>query len=97
MAGAGDDGVVFGGNAAAAGFAGPNAGRSFLGFAGDGEDDAGGMVTGGGSGETIGPGPVQKRRRRKEQVDEDDSSDLSDESDEEGEGQRYVCLFWSAP
>lgn len=50
------------------------------------EEDEGGMVTGGGSTETIGPGPMPKRRRRKEHVEEDDSSDLSDESDEDGDG-----------
>ncbi|KAI9702479.1 MAG: hypothetical protein M1836_000959 [Candelina mexicana] len=53
---------------------------------GFGEDeDEGGMVTGGGSHDTVGPGPVAKRRRRREQHEEEDSSDLSDESDEEAE------------
>ena len=57
------------------------------------EDEEGGMVTGGGSTETMGPGPILKRRRRREQHEEDDSSDLSDESDEDDEGaQRSVTL-----
>lgn len=47
------------------------------------------MVTGGGSGDTVGPGDIKsKRRRRKELLEEDDSSDLSDESDDEGDGTR---------
>ena len=50
------------------------------------DDEEGGMVTGRGSTETVGPAPVVKKRRRKEQHEEDDSSDLSDESDEETEG-----------
>ncbi|MCJ1234575.1 hypothetical protein MMC14_002536 [Varicellaria rhodocarpa] len=50
------------------------------------DDEEGGMVTGKGSNDTIGPGPVTKRRRRREQHEEDDSSDLSDESDEDTEG-----------
>ncbi|MCJ1478179.1 hypothetical protein MMC13_006855 [Lambiella insularis] len=50
------------------------------------DDEEGGMVTGRGSCETVGPGPVLKRRRRREQQEEDDSSDLSDESDEDAEG-----------
>jgi len=50
------------------------------------EDEEGGMVTGQGSNDTVGPGPTVKRRRRREQHDEDDSSDLSDESDEDTEG-----------
>lgn len=49
------------------------------------EVELGGMVTGGGAGDTVGPGIATKRRRRREQMEEDDSSDLSDESDEEGE------------
>ncbi|KAI9815512.1 MAG: hypothetical protein M1827_002646 [Pycnora praestabilis] len=57
--------------------------------AGFGDDDEeGGMITGGASNDTIGPGPIAKRRRRREQLEEDDSSDLSDESDEESEAQR---------
>ena len=57
------------------------------------DDEEGGMVTGKGSNDTIGPGPVTKRRRRREQHEEDDSSDLSDESDEDTEGtQRCVDL-----
>ena len=47
------------------------------------EEEEGGMVTGRGSTETVGPGPNLRRRRRREQHDADDSSDLSDESDDE--------------
>ncbi|MCJ1316728.1 hypothetical protein MMC15_002049 [Xylographa vitiligo] len=50
------------------------------------DDEEGGMVTGRNSSETVGPGPIIKRRRRREQQEEDDSSDLSDESDEDTEG-----------
>ncbi|KAH7313355.1 stress-activated map kinase interacting protein 1-domain-containing protein [Stachybotrys elegans] len=50
----------------------------------DGEED-GGMLTGGGGADTVGPGMATKRRRRREQMEEDDSSDLSDESDEESD------------
>jgi len=52
------------------------------------DEEEGGMVTGGGvgSGDTVGPVLISRRRRRKEQLEEDDSSDLSDESDEELEG-----------
>ncbi|MCJ1245987.1 hypothetical protein MMC30_003191 [Trapelia coarctata] len=50
------------------------------------EDEEGGMVTGRGSTDTVGPGPTTKRRRRREQHEEDDSSDLSDESEEDTEG-----------
>lgn len=50
------------------------------------EDEEGGMVTGRGSTETVGPGITTKRRRRREQHEEDDSSDLSDESEEDTEG-----------
>jgi hypothetical protein len=49
------------------------------------EVEEGGMVTGGGAGDTVGPGIATKRRRRREQMEEEDSSDLSDDSDEEGE------------
>lgn len=52
------------------------------------EEDEGGMVTGRGSTDTVGPGPNVKRRRLREQHDEDDSSDLSDESDEDADGSR---------
>ena len=50
------------------------------------------MVTGAGaSGDTVGPAPNIKRRRRKEQLEEDDSSDLSDESEDGAENtQRLV-------
>jgi hypothetical protein len=51
----------------------------------DEEVEEGGMVTGGGAGDTIGPAIATKRRRRREQMEEEDSSDLSDESDEEGD------------
>ncbi|KAI4093487.1 MAG: hypothetical protein LQ344_002900 [Seirophora lacunosa] len=47
------------------------------------EDEEGGMVTGHGSTDTVGPGPNIRRRRRREQHEEEDSSDLSDESEEE--------------
>lgn len=47
------------------------------------EDDEGGMVTGKGSNDTVGPGPRLRRRRRREQHDADDSSDLSDDSDDD--------------
>lgn len=50
------------------------------------EDEEGGMVTGRGSTDTVGPGPNLRRRRHREQQEEDDSSDLSDESDEDNEG-----------
>ena len=49
------------------------------------EVEEGGMVTGGGAGDTVGPGIATKRRRRREQMEEEDSSDLSDDSDEEGD------------
>ncbi|KAG9243511.1 stress-activated map kinase-interacting protein-like protein [Calycina marina] len=49
------------------------------------EVEEGGILTGGGAGDTIGTGIAIKRRRRREQHEEEDSSDLSDESDEEGE------------
>jgi hypothetical protein len=49
----------------------------------DDEVEEGGMVTGGGAGDTVGPGIATKRRRRREQMEEEDSSDLSDESDED--------------
>lgn len=51
----------------------------------DEEVEEGGMVTGGGAGDTVGPGIATKRRRRREQMEEEDSSDLSDDSDEEGD------------
>ncbi|KAL6705482.1 Component of a membrane-bound complex containing the Tor2p kinase [Coniothyrium glycines] len=51
-------------------------------------EDEGGMVTGGGSNDTVGPQLTAKRRRRKEQLEEDDSSDLSDESDDDDDAQR---------
>ena len=51
----------------------------------DDEIEEGGMVTGGGAGDTVGPGIATKRRRRREQMEEDDSSDLSDDSDEDGD------------
>lgn len=52
------------------------------------EEEEGGMVTGRGSTDTVGPGPNLRRRRRREQHDEDDSSDLSDESEDDIEGSR---------
>ena len=53
------------------------------------DDDEGGMVTGKGSADTVGPATQTKRRRRREQHEEDDSSDLSDESEDEADGERY--------
>ena len=50
------------------------------------EEDEGGMVTGKGSADTVGPGPRLRKNRRREQHHEDDSSDLTDESDEDTEG-----------
>ncbi|KAI4250551.1 MAG: hypothetical protein L6R40_000151 [Gallowayella cf. fulva] len=52
------------------------------------EDEEGGMVTGRGNTDTVGPGPNLRRRRRREQHEEEDSSDLSDESDEEADDSR---------
>lgn len=49
------------------------------------ETEEGGMVTGVGAGDTVGPGIATKRRRRREQMEEEDSSDLSDDSEEEGD------------
>ncbi|RDL38130.1 Uncharacterized protein BP5553_05563 [Venustampulla echinocandica] len=49
----------------------------------DDEIEEGGMITGGGAGDTVGPGIATKRRRRREQMEEEDSSDLSDDSDED--------------
>ncbi|KAK4943632.1 Component of a membrane-bound complex containing the Tor2p kinase [Elasticomyces elasticus] len=57
---------------------------------GEEEPEEGGMVTGMGSNDTVGPTLQAKRRRRKELLEEDDSSDLSDESEEEDEGRRAV-------
>lgn len=56
------------------------------------DEDEGGMVTGAGSNDTVGPTRAARRRRRREprEMDEDDSSDLSDESDEADEPQTYV-------
>ena len=66
-------------------FSGPSKNNSFgPGSAGELELE-GGMVTGMGSDDTVGPRPHVKRRRRREQQEEDDSSDLSDESDDEVE------------
>ncbi|KAF2735920.1 hypothetical protein EJ04DRAFT_490685 [Polyplosphaeria fusca] len=52
------------------------------------DEEERGMVTGGGSNDTVGPTLNARRRRRKEQLEEDDSSDLSDESEDEADGQR---------
>lgn len=52
------------------------------------DDDEGGMVSGRGSTDTIGPGPTARRRRRRQQPDEDDSSDLSDDSEDDIETSR---------
>lgn len=61
-----------------------SAGLPPIGLADD-DVEEGGMVTGGGAGDTVGPGMATKRRRRREQMEEEDSSDLSDESDDEGD------------
>lgn len=55
------------------------------------EEDEGGMVTGMGSNETVGPGTTamqreRRRRRERREEDDDESSDLSDESEDEEEG-----------
>ncbi|KAI4169770.1 MAG: hypothetical protein LQ346_008931 [Caloplaca aetnensis] len=52
------------------------------------EEEEGGMVTGRGSNDTVGPGPNIRRRRRREQHEEEDSSDLSDESEDEADESR---------
>ncbi|EUC42458.1 hypothetical protein COCMIDRAFT_7943 [Bipolaris oryzae ATCC 44560] len=57
------------------------------------DEEEGGMVTGAGSNDTVGPTLNAKRRRRKEQLEEDDSSDLSDESDDEDDSQRPANLI----
>lgn len=62
-------------------FAGPKMGINRVGT----DEHDGGMVTGRGSTETVGPAPRVKRRRMREQHEEDDSSDLSDDSDEDAE------------
>jgi target of rapamycin complex 2 subunit MAPKAP1 len=49
------------------------------------DEEEGGMVTGAGSNETVGPNLHTRRRKRKEQMEQDDSSDLSEESDDEVE------------
>ena len=70
-------------------FAGPSKAASF-GIDADGEAELeGGMVTGKGSADTVGPGPQARRRRRQEQQEDDDSSDLSDDSDDEPDS-RYL-------
>lgn len=50
------------------------------------EEDEGGMVTGKGSADTVGPGPRPKKNCQREQRDDDDSSDLTDESDDDADG-----------
>lgn len=49
------------------------------------DEQDGGMATGRGSMDTVGPTSRVRRRRMREQHEEDDSSDLSEESDEEQE------------
>ncbi|RDW59756.1 hypothetical protein BP6252_12843 [Coleophoma cylindrospora] len=49
------------------------------------EGDEGGLVRGGGAGDTVGPSVAIKRRRRREQMEEEDSSDLSDDSEDDGD------------
>ena len=70
-------------------FSGPSKTNSFDVNANDG----GGMVTGKGGVDTVGPAPQVKRRRRRQQREEDDSSDLSDLSDDTEE--TFVFLFIS--
>ncbi|KAG8531464.1 uncharacterized protein KY384_003093 [Bacidia gigantensis] len=55
------------------------------------EEDEGGMVTGRGSADTVGPRPNVRRRKRREQHDEDDSSDLSDDSEDDIESSRRAA------
>ncbi|KAI4205527.1 MAG: hypothetical protein LQ350_000306 [Teloschistes chrysophthalmus] len=52
------------------------------------EDEEGGMVTGQGSTDIVGPGPNLRRKRRREQHEQEDSSDLSDESDDDADESR---------
>ncbi|KAL9131395.1 MAG: hypothetical protein Q9217_000663 [Psora testacea] len=73
-------------------FAAPPRSAGFAPAGFDDEDDEGGMVTGRGSADTVGPGPNVRRRRRREQQDEDDSSDLSDESEDDIESSRRYTL-----
>lgn len=61
------------------------------------EFEEGGMVTGGGAGDTVGPGIAIKRRRRREQMEEEDSSDLSDDSDEEDQRAAQQIKFAKMP
>lgn len=60
-----------------------SAGLNSLGL--EDEVEEGGMVRGGGAGDTVGPSIATKRRRRREQMEEEDSSDLSDDSEDDGE------------
>ncbi|KAL8946987.1 MAG: hypothetical protein Q9222_006687 [Ikaeria aurantiellina] len=69
----------------------PSAGFAPPGFNDD--EDEGGMVTGRGNTDTVGPGANIRRRRRREQHEEDDSSDLSDESEEENDESRAAQLI----
>lgn len=64
-------------------FTAPPRSAGFAPFGFNDEEEEGGMVTGRGSTDTVGPGPNIRRRRRREQHEEEDSSDLSDESEEE--------------
>ncbi|OBT79758.1 hypothetical protein VF21_01474 [Pseudogymnoascus sp. 05NY08] len=61
------------------------------------EFEEGGMVTGEGAGDTMGPGIATKRRRRREQMEEEDSSDLSDDSDEEEQRAAQQIKFAKMP
>ena len=75
-------------------FAAPPRSAGFTSVGLNDEEDEGGMVTGRGSIDTIGPNPNVRRRRRREQQDEDDSSDLSDDSEDEFENsRRSLCLI----
>lgn len=59
------------------------------------DEEEGGMVTGRGSTDTVGPGLNLKKKRHREQHEEDDSSDLSDESDEEADGAHRYAQSWN--
>ena len=66
-----------------------SAGQAPSGF--NDEEEEGGMLTGRGSADTVGPAPNAKRRRRREQHDDDDSSDLSDDSEDDIESSRRAA------
>ncbi|KAI9733748.1 MAG: hypothetical protein M1818_007162 [Claussenomyces sp. TS43310] len=64
----------------------------------DDDIEEGGMVTGGGAGDTVGTGiATTKRRRKRPQIDEEDSSDLSDDSDEDDQRAAQAIRFAKMP